>query len=227
MSTLYVEIAPSILSADFARLADQVQEAEAAGADLLHIDVMDGQFVPPITFGALVVAAIRPLVKLPLDIHMMVVAPERMVPEFAKAGADYITVHVEATTHLHQTLQSIRSQGAKPGAALNPATPLSALEEVLGELDLVNLMTVNPGYAAQQFIPAMLPKIGRLREMIDASGRAIRLEVDGGMNPETAPDAVAAGADLLVAGSAVFNSHGCVADNLAALRSATKTKRRG
>ena len=227
MSTLYVEIAPSILSADFARLGDQVQEAEAAGADLLHIDVMDGQFVPPITFGALVVAAIRPLVKLPLDIHMMVVAPERFVPEFASAGADYITVHVEATTHLHRTLQFIRTQGAKPGAALNPATPLSALEEVLGELDLVNLMTVNPGYAAQQFIPAMLPKIGRLREMIDASGRAIRLEVDGGMNPETAPDAVAAGADLLVAGSAVFNSHGCVADNMAALRSATKTKRRG
>ena len=220
MAAATVKIAPSILSADFARLGEQVQEAERAGADYLHIDVMDGQFVPPISFGALVVKAIRPLVRIPLDVHLMVQAPDRYLQEFADAGADIITVHVEATIHLHRTLESIRKLGVKAGAALNPATPLVALDEALSQLDLVNLGTVDPGFAGQSFIDSVYTKIGRLRVLLDGQAHPAELEVDGGINETTAPRAVGAGARVLVAGSAVFNSKGSVADNYRRVREA-------
>ncbi len=220
MAAAQIKIAPSILSADFGRLGEQVQEAERAGADYLHIDVMDGQFVPPISFGSLVVKAIRPLVRIPLDVHLMVQAPDRYLQEFADAGADIITVHVEAAIHLHRTLESIRKLGVKAGAALNPGTPLVSLDEALSQLDLVNLGTVDPGFAGQAFISSMLPKIVRLRALLDAEGHAAELEVDGGMNEETAPRAVGAGARVLVAGSAVFNAKASVTQNLERVRTA-------
>ena len=213
-----VKIAPSVLSADFTRLGDQAQAAEQAGADYLHIDVMDGQFVPTITFGSIVVAALRPLVKIPLDVHMMVQRPDSLFTEFAEAGADSISVHVEATLHLHRSLDALHKLGVRAGAAINPGTPLSSVEDVLSDLDLINLMSVNPGYSGQSFIPTMLPKIARLRRMLDEGGYDILLEVDGGVGPSTAPDVVKAGARMLVAGSAVFNVRGSVADNMQALR---------
>jgi ribulose-phosphate 3-epimerase len=199
-----VRIAPSILSADFAKLGEEVRAVEAAGADYVHIDVMDGHFVPNITVGPNVVAALRPHSKLPFDVHLMISPIDAYVPQFAEAGADIITVHPEAGLHLHRTLQLIRSLGKKCGVALNPATPVEAVLTVLGDIDLILVMSVNPGFGGQKFIASQLDKIRQLRQAIDGSGRSIDLEVDGGITPETAPAAIAAGADVLVAGTATF-----------------------
>jgi ribulose-phosphate 3-epimerase len=199
-------IAPSILSADFARLGEQVRAAEQGGADWLHVDVMDGHFVPNITIGPLVVAALRPVTKLPLDVHLMIESPDRYLEEFVRAGADYLTVHAEACPHLHRSLQAIKALGVKAGAVLNPATPLSALEHVLEECDLVLLMSVNPGFGGQRFIPQVMEKIARLRQMIEARKLSTLIEVDGGVGPSNARQIAAAGADVLVAGSAVFGN---------------------
>jgi len=201
-----IRIAPSILSADFARLGDEVRAVEAAGADWIHVDVMDGRFVPNLTIGPPVVAALRRVTGLPLDVHLMIVEPERYVDAFADAGADIITVHAEASTHLHRTLQAIRAQGKKAGVSLNPHTSEEAVRYVLDELDLVLVMSVNPGFGGQDFIPAILRKLERLRAMIDGSGRSIALEVDGGVKVGTAARVAAAGADVLVAGNAVFGA---------------------
>jgi len=199
------KIAPSILSADFAKLGDEIKEVERGGADWIHVDVMDGHFVPNITIGPLIVDAIRPHTTLPLDVHLMIEKPEQYVPVFAKAGADWITVHAEACTHLHRVIHLIKEQGVKAGVALNPATPLSAIEEVLEDLDMVLIMTVNPGFGGQSFIENTLSKITRLRNMLDARGlQHVHIEVDGGVNEETVARVVQAGADVLVAGSAVF-----------------------
>lgn len=213
-----IKIAPSILSADFARLGAHVQEAEAGGADWIHVDVMDGHFVPNITIGPLVVNALRPVTNLPLDVHLMIGNPDRYVENFARAGADYITVHVETCPHLHRTLQQIREAGCKPGVTLNPGTPLSTLEEVLPEVDLVLIMSVNPGYGGQSYIPASTPKIARLRKMLDEIGSAAEIEVDGGVNTDTIAEIAGAGATVLVAGSAVFNNKAPVAENIEQLR---------
>jgi ribulose-phosphate 3-epimerase len=204
-------IAPSILSADFGRLAEEVRAVAEAGADWIHVDVMDGRFVPNLTIGPPVVKALRRVTDLPLDVHLMIVEPERYVGAFAEAGADTITVHAEACPHLHRVLQQIRALGKRAGVSLNPHTPASVLEHVLAELDLILVMSVNPGFGGQSFIPAVLPKIARLREMIDASGAAIDLEVDGGIRAGTARQVVEAGADVLVAGSAVFGAEGYAA----------------
>lgn len=201
-----VLIAPSILSADFARLGDEVTALERAGADWAHVDVMDGRFVPNMTIGPLVVQALRRVTKLPLDVHLMIVEPERYVADFAEAGADIITVHAEACTHLHRVLQQIRGLGKKAGVSLNPHTPEDVLRYVLDLTDLVLVMSVNPGFGGQAFIPAALPKLRAIRSMIQASGRKIHLEVDGGIKPGTARQVIEAGADVLVAGNAVFNS---------------------
>ncbi|MFC0216072.1 ribulose-phosphate 3-epimerase [Paenibacillus chartarius] len=201
-----LRIAPSILSADFAKLGEEIADVERGGADWIHVDVMDGRFVPNITLGPLVVEAIRPHTKLPLDVHLMIEEPERYIPAFAKAGADLISVHVEACRHLHRTLDLIREQGVRTGVVLNPATPLTTIEHVLDEsLDLVLLMTVNPGFGGQKFIHNVLPKIRNLRAAADERGlRGLHIEVDGGVNESTAPLVVEAGADVLVAGNAVF-----------------------
>jgi ribulose-phosphate 3-epimerase len=212
-----VRIAPSILSADFARLGAEVRAIDAAGADWVHVDVMDGRFVPNITIGPLVVRGLRPVTKLPLDVHLMIVEPERYVDDFAAAGADIITVHAEASTHLHRTVQQIRGLGKLAGVSLNPHTSEDVLRYVLEDLDLVLVMSVNPGFGGQKFIPSVLPKIERLRKMIDDSGKDVRLEVDGGVNADIAPRVVAAGADTLVAGSAVFGKEDYAAA-IAALR---------
>lgn len=200
-----VKIAPSILSADFAKLGAEIQEVEAAGADWIHVDVMDGHFVPNITIGPLVVEAIRPVTKLPLDVHLMIENAEQYVETFAQAGADYITVHVEASPHLHRTIQMIRNAGAKPGVVLNPHTPIEAILPILSEVDLVLFMTVNPGFGGQAFIPEVLDKVSALRAIIDEKGYDIDIEIDGGINEETIQDAVRAGANVFVAGSAIFN----------------------
>jgi ribulose-phosphate 3-epimerase len=213
-----IKIAPSFLTADFSRLGEEVRAAEAAGADYLHLDVMDGHFVPPITFGPLVVATFRRLTKLPLDVHLMVERPERQLEAFAEAGATILTVHVEVCPNLHRVLQQIRDLGCRPGVCLNPATPLSAVEEVLGDVDQVMVMAVNPGWGGQKFIPSTLDKMRRLRAMLDERGLAVDIEVDGGVNVETAPRCVEAGARVLVAGSAVFNNRASVAENMQALR---------
>jgi ribulose-phosphate 3-epimerase len=199
-----IRIAPSILSADFARLGEEVRALNAAGADYIHIDVMDGHFVPNLTIGPGVVKALRQHSPLPFDAHLMIAPADPFVPEFAAAGADIITVHPEAGPHLHRTLQLIKSLGKKAGVSLNPATPVETIDHVLGDVDLVLVMSVNPGFGGQSFIPAALDKIRALRRRIDASGRAIDLEVDGGINAETAGAAIAAGADVLVAGTATF-----------------------
>ncbi len=199
-------VAPSILSADFARLGEEVAAVEKAGADWLHVDVMDGRFVPNITLGPPIVKALRKVTKLPLDVHLMIVEPERYVEAFAEAGADTITIHVEACTHLHRTLGHIKSLGKRAGVVLNPSTHEDTLRYVIDVADLVLVMSVNPGFGGQSFIRAMLPKVAAIRAMIDASGRSVDLEIDGGITKETAPDAIAAGASVLVAGSAVFNA---------------------
>ena len=199
-----LRIAPSILSADFGHLADEVSRVEDAGADWIHIDVMDGRFVPNLTIGAPVVRSLRPVTDLPLDCHLMVVDPDHLVDAFADAGANYLTVHVEATTHLQRTLSAIRARGMKAGVSLNPHTPESSISYVMDDVDLVLVMSVNPGYGGQSFLPSVLPKIARLREMIDATGRDIALQVDGGIQPGTASRVCKAGADVLVAGSSIF-----------------------
>jgi len=199
-------VAPSILSADFGHLADEVRAVEAAGADWIHVDVMDGRFVPNITIGPPVVAALRKTTKLPLDVHLMIVEPERYVDDFAAAGADIITVHVEASPHLYRTLQHIRSRGKRAGVSLNPHTSEEAIRYALPVADLVLVMSVSPGFGGQQFIADVIPKIEALRAMIDHAGLTIDLEVDGGVKPGTAKRVVGAGADVLVAGSAVFGA---------------------
>lgn len=197
-------IAPSILSADFGRLAEEVQAVEAAGADLLHVDVMDGRFVPNITIGPLVVAALRKVTKLHLDVHLMIVEPEKYVEAFADAGADTILVHQETSPHLHRTLQQIRKLGKRAGAVLNPSTGEETLRHVIGELDQVLVMSVNPGFGGQSFLPFVLPKVRALREMITAQKLAVDIEIDGGIATDTIGAAAAAGANLFVAGNAVF-----------------------
>ena len=201
-----IKIAPSILSADFARLGDEIKALEQAGADYVHVDVMDGHFVPNITIGPLVVSAIRPVTALPLDVHLMIENPAQYIPDFAKAGADLIVVHAEADRHLHRTVQLIKSLGKKAGVALNPATSLTALDMILADLDLVLLMSVNPGFGGQSFISSCLPKITGLRQRIDRLGLPIELEVDGGVKVDNIKQIAAAGADVFVAGSAVFGT---------------------
>ena len=213
-----VKLAPSILSADFARLGEVVRETTAAGADYIHVDVMDGRFVPNLTIGPAVVEAMRPHSGLPLDVHLMIVEPERLIPDFAAAGASTITVHQEAAAHLHRTVRQIRELGVRAGVALNPATPASALEEVLADLDLVLVMTVDPGFGGQSFIPTVLPKVRRVRAMIEAAGLATELEVDGGIKAENVGSLVEAGADVIVAGSAVYGASVGVAQAIADLR---------
>jgi ribulose-phosphate 3-epimerase len=209
-----VRIAPSILSADFAELGKEIEAVTAAGADWIHVDVMDGHFVPNLTIGPMVVKALRKHSKLPFDVHLMITPVDPMVPAYAEAGADVISFHPEAGPHVHRTIQLIKGLGKKAGCVLNPATPLAAIENVLGDLDLVLVMSVNPGFGGQAFIPEVLPKIERLRAMIDATRMAIDLEVDGGIKPGTATRVIEPGADVLVAGNAVFNS----ADYAAAIR---------
>jgi ribulose-phosphate 3-epimerase len=200
-----IKIAPSILSADFSKLGEEIKDAAFGGADWIHVDVMDGHFVPNLTLGPVVLSAIRPLTQLPIDVHLMIDNPDAYIPAFAKAGADYISVHVEACVHLHRTLSFIREQGVKAGVVLNPATPLSAIELVLSQVDLVLIMTVNPGFGGQEFIPETIAKIKQLKEMLTARGLShIHIEVDGGINEETAYLVAQAGADVLVAGHAVF-----------------------
>jgi ribulose-phosphate 3-epimerase len=213
-----VKLAPSILSADFARIGEIVAETEAAGADYIHVDVMDGQFVPPLTIGPLIVDAIRKHTSLPLDVHLMIVEPNRLVPDFISAGASIVTVHQEAASHLDRVIHQIRELGARAGVALNPSTPASAVEEVLSDLDLVLPMTVNPGYGGQSFIPSVLPKIRRLRQLIDEANLATELEVDGGVKPDNVSVVLDAGASVIVAGSAVYNDRMGIAEAVGAMR---------
>ena len=201
-----IRIAPSILSCDFGRLADEVRAIEAAGADVVHVDVMDGRFVPNITIGPVVVQAVRKATKLPIDCHLMIVEPEKYVEDFAKAGADLVSVHAEVSPHLHRTLQAIRAAGARPAVALNPSTPLSAVEWVIGDCEMVLVMTVNPGFGGQRYIDACTDKVRQLRALADARNPALEIEVDGGVKPDTAAVVAAAGANVLVAGTAVFGA---------------------
>jgi ribulose-phosphate 3-epimerase len=223
MTTRYL-IAPSLLAADFARLGEEARAVEAAGADWLHLDVMDGHFVPNITFGPLVVKALRPHTKLPLDVHLMIAPVDPFITAFAEAGADHISLHPEAGPHLHRSLQLIRSLGKKPGVVLNPATPVEAVAHVLDLVDLIMVMTVNPGFGGQAFIASQLGKIATLRRMIEASGRDIVLQVDGGVTPATARDVLAAGADCLIAGTSVFGARD-YAQAIADLRAAAPRPR--
>ncbi|MCY9134544.1 ribulose-phosphate 3-epimerase [Bacillus atrophaeus] len=203
-----IKVAPSILSADFASLGKEIKDVEQGGADYIHIDVMDGHFVPNITIGPLIVEAVRPVTELPLDVHLMIEEPDRYIPAFAKAGADVISVHAEACPHLHRTIQLIKEQGVKAGVVLNPHTPVDIIKHVIEELDLVLLMTVNPGFGGQKFIHSVLPKISEVRRLADVKGKnEILIEVDGGVNKETAPLCIEAGANLLVAGSAIYGQN--------------------
>lgn len=199
-----IKIAPSILAADFAKLGQEVQEVEKAGADWIHIDVMDGHFVPNITMGSIVVDALRPLTQLPLDVHLMIENPDRYIEDFAKAGADYITVHVEACPHLHRTIQLIRSFGVKPGVVLNPHTPIETIQHILEDIDLVLFMTVNPGFGGQKFIHSVVPKVAALSQLIKDKGLSVDIQIDGGINEETIVPCAQAGANVFVAGSAIF-----------------------
>ncbi|MFA5536215.1 MAG: ribulose-phosphate 3-epimerase [Bacillota bacterium] len=199
-----ISFAPSLLSADFSRLGSEIKQVEVPGVEFLHLDIMDGNFVPNITFGPDVVKSLRPLTKIKFDAHLMINKPENFITAFAEAGVDYITVHAEGNHHLHRLLTDIREHGVKAAVALNPSTPLSAIDWVLPELDMVLLMSVNPGFGGQKFIPGILTKIKQLKQMIDSRGLAIPIQVDGGINTETAPLAVKAGAQILVAGSAIF-----------------------
>ena len=217
-SSRQVKLAPSILSADFARLGEQVAEATSAGADYIHVDVMDGHFVPNLTIGAPVVAAIRRWTDLPLDVHLMISDPEPKIKQFADAGAGIITVHIEAGPHIYRVVQAIKQLGIKAGVALNPGTPVEALNEVLPALDLALVMTVNPGFGGQVFIEEMLGKIARLRVDLDKKGLATELSVDGGINIDTAPRVARAGARVMVAGAAVFNTEDTVKGNLERIR---------
>lgn len=218
-----VKIAPSILSADFTRLGEQIAEAQAGGADWIHVDVMDGRFVPNITIGPLIAAAARRATGLPVDVHLMIQEPERYVDAFADAGADYITVHVEASPHLHRTVQQIRERGVKAGVTLNPATPVESISEILPYIDLVLVMSVNPGFGGQSYIPTSTARIARIRRMLNERGLdAVELQVDGGVAPETIAEVVGAGASVVVAGSAVYNAKRSVADNLRLLREAAR-----
>ncbi len=216
-----VKIAPSILSADFARLADGVAAAEAGGADWIHVDVMDGRFVPNITIGPPVVAAIRKTTELPLDVHLMIEAPERYVEAFADAGADFLTVHQEASVHLHRTLETIHHHGMRAGVSLNPSSPAILLQDIAPFLDMVLVMSVNPGFGGQRFITSTPAKIRRVAALLREAGRDdVEIEVDGGIAPDTALDVVAAGATVLVAGAAVFRGTGSIAENIQAIRTA-------
>lgn len=199
-----VKIAPSILSADFSKLGEEIKAVEMAGADYIHVDVMDGHFVPNITMGPLVLKAIRPLTELPLDVHLMIENPDSYIEEFADAGADIITVHVEAATHLHRTIQLIKAKGVKAGVVLNPATPVDSIKHIIHDIDMVLLMTVNPGFGGQSFIQNVVPKIREVSELVQAHGLNVEIEVDGGVNAETAPLCIEAGANVLVAGSAIY-----------------------
>ena len=216
-----IQIAPSVLAADFGRLAEQVRAAEAAGADLLHVDVMDGRFVPNISFGEVVVDALRVASSLPLNLHLMVHEPERLLGGLVKSPTDQVLVHAEACRHLHRTVASIKERGCQAGVAINPATPIAAVEETLRDVDIVLVMTVNPGFGGQRFLASALGKVRRLRRLIAEQGYGARLEVDGGIKADaSARDSVAAGAEILVAGTAVFNREQSVGEAMAALRAA-------
>ncbi len=209
-----VKIAPSILSANFAKLGEEIRDVEQGGADYIHVDVMDGHFVPNITIGPLIVEAIRPITKLPLDVHLMIEHPDRYIPTFAKAGADYLSVHVEACPHLHRTVHLIKECGVKAGVVLNPHTPVAMIEHIIDDVDLVLLMTVNPGFGGQKFIHSVLPKIKRVAQLAKERNLEIEIEVDGGVNAETARLCIEAGTNVLVAGSAIYNER----DRAAAIR---------
>lgn len=211
---MMIQIAPSILAANFAKLGEEVKEVEQAGAQLIHIDVMDGHFVPNISFGSIVLDAIRPLTKLPLDVHLMIENPDQYIEQFATAGADYITVHVEACRHLHRTIQLIRSFGVKAGVVLNPHTPIESIQHILEDIDMVLLMTVNPGFGGQKFIHSVVPKIEALSTIIKERGLDIAIEIDGGITAETIVPCVQAGATIFVAGSAIYSKE----DRTAALQ---------
>ncbi|OGO52274.1 MAG: ribulose-phosphate 3-epimerase [Chloroflexi bacterium RBG_16_68_14] len=215
-----IKIAPSFLTADLARLADEVRAVEEAGADYLHLDVMDGHFVPPITFGALVVEAMRKVTRLPLDVHLMIERPERQIEAFAQAGSAILNVHAETCSHLHRVLQQIKALGCRAGVCLNPGTPLSAIKEALEEADQVMVMGVNPGWGGQSLLPNTLPKVRRLRALLDERGLTPDIEIDGGVKVHNAAACAQAGATVLVAGSAVFNDEASVGENMAALRQA-------
>lgn len=218
-----IKISPSILSADFTRLADQVHEAEEAGVDYIHVDVMDGHFVPNITIGPLVVKALRPITKLPLDVHLMIENPEFYIEDFSKAGANIITVHQEATPHLHRTIQQIHDLGIKAGVSINPSTSVKTLDEIICDVDLILVMSVNPGFGGQSYIHSCTNKIRKVREMLDERGVSADLEVDGGVNVDTVCEVISAGANAFVAGSAIFNDKNSVAENVSALREKIKT----